>query len=69
MPGVLRLKGGQLASALVRPRRLREPGATPTKALRTVPVRARKGPWEGLVVKAKPQGLSPVPGCTQLPRP
>ena len=27
MPGVFRLKGGQLASALVRPRRLREPGA------------------------------------------
>jgi hypothetical protein len=36
MPGVLRLKGGQLASALVRPRRLRKPGATPTQGLRAV---------------------------------
>ena len=45
MPGVLRLKGGQLASALVRPRRLREPGATPTHGVRAVPVRASKGHW------------------------
>ena len=37
MLGVLRLKGGQLASALVRPRRLREPGSTSTQGLRTVP--------------------------------
>jgi hypothetical protein len=37
MPGVIRLKGGQPASALVRPRRLREPGATPTQGLRAVP--------------------------------
>ena len=36
MPGVIRLKGGQLASALVRPRRLREPGATPTQGVRAV---------------------------------
>jgi hypothetical protein len=49
MPGVLRLKAGQLASALVRPRRLRDPGATPTQGLREVPGGARKGPWVVLV--------------------
>jgi hypothetical protein len=55
MPGVCRLKGGQLASALVRPRRLREPGATPTQGLRAVPGGAWKGLWVVLGKAPRPR--------------
>ena len=45
MPGVTRLNWGQLATALVRPRRMRGPCGTPTQGLRAVPGGARKKPW------------------------
>jgi len=50
-PRVIRLKGGQLASALVRPRRMRDPGATSTQGLREVPGGARKGAWVVTVLR------------------
>ena len=62
MPGVCRLKGGQLASALVRPRRLREPGATPTQGVRAVPGGARKGIWVVTELGQQPLIGAPVSG-------
>jgi hypothetical protein len=56
MPGVCRLKGGQLASALVRPRRLREPGATPTQGLRAVPGVGQEGAFNAKALEARSSG-------------